>query len=76
MVAYGRIKQGVRQETKSNTGRKQININGALNIEVMDVVPSFDETINAQSTPRLLRKLEAKHPNAKIVHMICDHVPY
>jgi len=33
--SYGWIKRGEEKETKSNSGRQRLNINGAINIETM-----------------------------------------
>jgi transposase len=76
MIAYGWIKRGEDKEIKTNSGRERLNINGALNIENMDIVTCFDPTINAQSTLGLLRKLEAKHPEAETIYVVCDNARY
>ena len=76
MPAYGWIKQGVDKELKSNTGRKRINLNGALNIEDHTVVVREEDTINAGATIRLLKDLEAKHPGAEKIYAIADNARY
>ena len=42
-VGYGWIKRGEDKYIKSNTGRKRVNINGAINIETMQTVPRPDD---------------------------------
>ena len=76
MPAYGWIKQGEDKEIKSNTGRQRININGALNIEDLNIVTRFDDSINAQSTVGLLQQLERRHPEAEAIYVICDNAAY
>jgi transposase len=76
MPAYGWIKEGEAKEIKSNTGRKRLNINGALNIEDLRVVARFDDSINAQSTLALLHQLERRHAEAETIYVICDNAAY
>jgi transposase len=76
VAAYGWIKKGKVKELKSNTGRKRLNINGAINIENMSPVVGYSNSINAQSTISLLKKIESKHPNAESIYMICDNARY
>jgi len=56
MPAYGWVKKGKEKQIKANTGRKRININGALDAERLEVVARTDETINAQSTIELFKQ--------------------
>lgn len=76
MPAYGWIKKGQKKELKTNTGRKRININGALNIESLQVKVLYDESINAQSTIKLLDSLEKENLKAKKIYVICDNARY
>jgi len=76
VAAYGWIKKGTVKELKSNTGRKRININGAINIEEMNPVVSYSDTINAQSTISLLKEIELKHTEAETIYIICDNARY
>jgi len=46
-LLYGWIKKGERKEIKSNTGRKRININGALNAETREAIVVEANSINA-----------------------------
>ncbi len=36
----------------------------------------FTDSVNAQSTIRLFRKLEKKYPNKQVVYIICDNARY
>ncbi len=74
--AYGWIRKGYDKEIKSNGGRKRVNINGAVNIETLDIATDFVKSVNGESSLRLFRKLEAKHPDAKEIHVIGDNASY
>ena len=74
--AFGWIRRGVEKELKSNCGRERVNINGAVDIDTLETVTDFTDSINSQSTIRLFDKLEAKHPDAKVIHIIVDNATY
>jgi transposase len=74
--SYGWIRSGTDKELKSNGGRKRVNINGAVNIETQETVTDFSKTINGASSLRLFKKIEAKHPKAKAIHIILDNASY
>jgi transposase len=76
VTAFGWIKRGVNKTLESNTGRKRVNINGAVAVESLDVEVDFAESVNAQSTISLLSKLEAKHEKAETIYVICDNARY
>ena len=76
MPAYGWIKKGEEKELKTNTGRRRVNLNGALNIADHTVVVRDEDTINAEATIRLLKDIEAKHPKAATVYCIADNARY
>jgi transposase len=77
MPAYGWIEKGKDKEIKTNTGRKRININGALSVNKgIEVIAREDETINAQSTIKLLETIEEKNPNAENIYTIVDNAGY
>jgi len=42
------IKRGEEQEIPTNTGRRRVNINGAIDLERLEPVGRFDDTINAE----------------------------
>jgi hypothetical protein len=76
ILAYGWIRRGVEKALKSNSGRKRVNIHGAVDVDTMETVTDFAKTINGASTIRLFKKLEAKHPDAKVIHVIVDNATY
>lgn len=74
--AYGWILRGKEKEIPANTGRKRVNLNGALNAETLQVIVREDGTIDAESTVNLLKTLEALHPKAEKIHVILDNARY
>jgi len=76
MAAYGWIRRGKLKEIKSNTGRQRVNINGAIDVESFSSVIHIDNSINAQSTICLLKKIEIKHSQAGVIYVVCDNAGY
>jgi transposase len=74
--SFGWIKKGSDKELKANCGRQRLNINGAINIETLDLVTGFYETINSDSTIDLFGRMEARHPKAKKIYVIVDNARY
>lgn len=73
---YGWILKGEDFELKSNTGRKRVNINGAISKDSKNIFIDEAERINAQSTIRLLEKIEAFHPEAEKINVVVDNARY
>ena len=72
----GWIRKGRDFEVDCNSGRKRVNINGAINaLKPEHLVYDITDSINAQSTQRLCRQLLKKHPKKKI-YLICDNARY
>ena len=76
VAAYGWIKKGKAKELKSNTGRQRLNINAAIDIEKLSTTVDYGDSINAQSTISLLKKVELRHPEAEVIYTICDNARY
>jgi transposase len=74
VTSYGWIEKGTEKEVRSNTGRKRLNINGAINLN-HEVVMRTDDSINADSTVALYKQLEAKHPIGTI-YVVEDNARY
>lgn len=74
--SYGWIKKGKEKGLKANCGRQRLNINGAINIETLEPVTGFYDTINAQATIDLFDKIELKHPDADVIYIIVDNARY
>lgn len=74
--AYAWIKKGQEAAIPANTGRKRVNINGALNAhDVTDVVIDEADTINQESVKRLITKLVCNNP-LKQIYLIHDNARY
>ena len=76
MPAYGWITKGVIKEIPTNTARKRINLNGAIDVSDFDLVIREDPTLNAQSTIALFKQIEEKNPLAEAIYAITDNAPY
>jgi transposase len=76
VIGRGWIKRGKEHPIQSNTGRRRLNINGAINIETMSAQVRFDDTIDAESTIALFKQLEEAYPSAKRIIVICDNARY
>jgi transposase len=72
---YGWIYKGEEKAIKTNSGRKRINLNGAVSIENMDITVLSEETINSHAMMRLILQLEEKQPTGEI-YLILDNARY
>lgn len=70
------IKKGQNKFIKTNTGRNRLNINGALDLQETEVVTHFDETVNSQTTIKLLDKIQEKYSDYEKIYLICDNAKY
>jgi transposase len=75
MPHYGWIYRGVVKTIKGNTGRKRLNLNGALSLEDMQITVLEEETINAEAMIRLFTALEKKQSSGTI-WAIVDNASY
>lgn len=75
MSFYGWIYKGTIRTIKANTGRKRLNLNGALNLENLDITVLSEETIDTYSMMRLVLKLEEKQKTGK-VYLVVDNASY
>lgn len=75
--SYGWIKKGKKHDVyiKSNTGRKRLNLLGAITIGSKQAVVIEEETVNAQAIIHLLEALAKKQPHGKI-YMVLDNARY
>jgi len=76
VIACGWIKRGEDREVRSNTGRRRVNINGAIDLERLEPVVRFDDTINTDSTIALFEQLEEVNLAATWIYVICDNARY
>ena len=76
VISYGWIQRGKEHPVKSNTGRRRLNINGAIDVQRMSAEIRFDDTIDAISTIDLFEQIECANPHAKRITIICDNARY
>jgi transposase len=70
------IKTGEEKIIKSNTGRRRININGIYNPHSQEIVYHESDTINAQSTIELFKKVENYYSAKDKIYVISDNAKY
>ena len=75
MPFYGWIYKGVTKTIKANTGRKRLNLNGALNLEDMDITVLSEKTIDTEAMKRLVLEIERKQQKGKI-YLLADNASY
>ena len=61
---------------KATSGRKRLNIQGALDLESFQFNFVEDEKINAHTTQQMLEKLEAKNPTMTAIQVFLDNAWY
>lgn len=76
LLAYGWILKGEEHLIPANTGRKRLNINGALDPDTLEVITRSDETLNADSTIAFFQDIEQRFPWAPIIYLILDNARY
>lgn len=75
--AYAWIRTGQEREIPSNSGRKRLNLNGAMNASnPWEILLVESERINAQSTWELYRKIEEKEEKRACIYVISDNARY
>jgi len=75
MPFYGWIYKGETKTIKANSGRRRLNLNGALNLENMDITVLSEKTINTEAMKRLVMELERKQQRGKI-YLLADNASY
>ena len=75
MPFYGWIYKGETKTIKSNSGRSRLNLNGALNLEHMEITILSEKTINTHAMMRLILTLEEKQPAGEIF-LVVDNASY
>lgn len=75
VAAHGWFKKGKAAHLPSNTGRKRVNLNGALDIKGKKVNVMECDRINAQAVIGHLGRLATEYPTGKI-HIVLDNARY
>jgi transposase len=60
----------------ANSGRKRVNIHGALCLENFDAPFVEVEKVNANSTIALFERIEARNKDKRVIHVILDNAKY
>jgi MinD superfamily P-loop ATPase len=76
VISYGLIKKGEDFEDLTNCGRHSLNINGAVDIENLDVITRPCDWVNSDSISDLLRAIRMKNSNGEVVTLIIDNAAY
>ena len=74
--AHGWFPKTQKIALKATSGRKRLNIQGALDLETFQFTFVESEKINAQTTQQMLEKLEAKNPTMTAIHVFLDNARY
>jgi transposase len=65
VISYGWIKRGKTHPIKRNTGRRRLNINGAIDMQNLNAEIHVDDRIDATSTIAHFEQIEYAHPHAR-----------
>ena len=76
VAASGWIRKGKEKQLKSNTGRRRVNLNGALDPDTQEVIIRADNTLDSRSTIELFKMIENNNPNANKIVLVIDNAPY
>jgi transposase len=77
VISYGWIKKGEDFEVLThNSSRYHLNINGAVDIENLDVVTRRCERVNTASICELVKAIRAKNPGSEKITLIMDNGAY
>lgn len=74
--AYGWIKKGKDKIIEIHSGRKRLNVMGAINLETMGFEYNTFDTINSEATIVFLKQIERSYPEAVRIDLILDNAGY
>jgi len=74
--AHGWFPKGQKTALKATSGRKRLNIQGALDLETFQFTFVESEKINALTTRQMLQKLERNNPTMTAIHVFLDNARY
>jgi transposase len=75
-AAYGWIRKGETRELKSNHGRSNVSINGALSWPGREFVHRQTGRITSAEMILLFQDLQARHPTASAIRVVLDNARY
>jgi transposase len=73
--SYGWMKRGTTKVVKSNPRPYRLNINGAINIDTLEMIVAFENKIDKESIKDFIEALR-KHQPKGWIHLICDNAGY
>jgi transposase len=76
MPQYGWILKGHKKLLPSNSGRKRLNIQGAIDLEKHKLLSTVHETLDKHSTVELLKKIEKANQTAVTIYVLVDNAGY
>jgi transposase len=76
VVGNAWVRKGTEREIRTNTGRERLNINAAIDIDGFSFSHVYSDSINAQSTIALFKKIEKANPDAKSIFIVRDNARY
>ncbi len=74
--AHGWFPKAQKTALKATSGRKRLNIQGALDLETFQFTFVEGEKINALTTRQMLAKLERNNPTKATIHVFLDNARY
>jgi len=74
--AHGWFHKDDTPAVSTNSGRKRVNIHGALCLENFDMPFVEVEKVNADSTIALFERLESRNKDKRVIHVILDNAKY
>ena len=75
-LSYGWIRKGYRKEICSNTGRKRLNLSGAVDLISGRLHYQEDSMLNAQATISFFKKIEEAYPTKSKIYLFLDNAKY
>jgi transposase len=76
VLSYGWIKTGEEVEIKTNSGRRHLNITGAVEIGSKEVITRNTDRVNENSICELMRAIKAKNSQEKNITLILDNAAF
>ena len=73
---YGWILKGETKILPSNSGRKRLNIQGAINLDTHRLISTTHETLDKLSTVEILKKIEESHRYESKIYVLVDNAGY
>lgn len=75
-LATGWIKKGADFEVKTSSGRHRVNVNGAIEVNSLQVIARTCQAVNEGSILELLRAIRQKNPKSENVFLVLDNATY